>query len=410
MSAEDAGPWRWSGRALDVSRVAAMVAMVGVPLSTALASTAIGVFALSLLVSGCVIRVVRGAFRQPLGKAILVFFVVVMFGTLHGPAPLAERWDSVWSWRKLLYAYLLLGMFGAELWKDRFVKTLATVATLGVVASFMAWFGWIPSKPFPHEVGVIFTNHTTQGMFFALGLLACAQLLMRASGRWRWVLGAAVVLAVLNLLFVSPGRSAYFVAAAIPLALGWQRFGVRRLPLVAAAVGALCVGAYLVAPQVRDRVDLAVHEALHADESEILTSVGFRAVVYRHTIELIAARPITGYGTGSFSHVYSPVVAKRYSDWRGEPTADPHNLYMLIAMETGAFGLLAFAGILVTALACVRRGTMHAWIAAGALLGWMLTCLFNSHFRTFPESHLISILLGAMLASGSDLGRSLFSK
>ena len=150
--------------------------------------------------------------------------------------------------------------------------------------------------------------------------------------------------------------------------------------------------------------------ALHADESEILTSVGFRAVVYRHTIELIAARPITGYGTGSFSHVYSPVVAKRYSDWRGEPTADPHNLYMLIAMETGAFGLLAFAGILVTALACVRRGTMHAWIAAGALLGWMLTCLFNSHFRTFPESHMISLLLGAMLASGSDLGRSLFLK
>jgi O-antigen ligase len=108
--------------------------------------------------------------------------------------------------------------------------------------------------------------------------------------------------------------------------------------------------------------------------------------------------------------VYSPAVAKLYSDWRGEPTADPHNLYMLIAMETGAFGLLAFAGILVTALACVRRNTMHAWIAAGALLGWMLTCLFNSHFRTFPESHMISLLLGAMLASGSDLGRSLFSK
>ena len=45
-----------------------------------------------------------------------------------------------------------------------------------------------------------------------------------------------------------------------------------------------------------------------------------------------------------------------------------------------------------------------------ALLGWMLTCLFNSHFRTFPESHMISLLLGAMLASGSDLKWSLFFK
>lgn len=410
MSAEDAGPWRWSGRALDVSRVAAIVAMVAVPLSTALASTAIGVFGLSLLVSGCLVRVVRDAFRQPVGKAILIFFVVVMLGTLHGPAPLAERWDSVWSWRKLLYAYLLLGLFGAAVWKDRFVKTLAVAATLGVLASFMAWFGWIPSKPTALYVGVLFQNHTTQGMFFVVGMMACAQLAACAVGRWRWILAGAVVLGVLNLLFVSPGRSAYLALAAVAFTLGWQRFGVRRVPLVAAGVVALCLAAYAVSPVVRRGVDLAVHEALHADQSAALTSVGFRAVVYRHTLELIAARPVVGYGTGSFRSVYSPVVASRYNDWRGQPTADPHNQYMFVAMETGAIGLLAFAGILGTALACVRRGTRHAWIAAGALLAWVLSSLFNTHFRTFPEGHMIALLLGAMLASGSDPKKALFWK
>jgi O-antigen ligase len=410
MSADTSAARHWSVRALDVSRIAAIVAMVGVPLSTALASTAIGVFVLALLASGRAVEVARNAFRQPLGKAILVFFLVAMLGTLHGPAPLAERWDSVWSWRKLLYAYLLLGMFGAEVWKDRFVKTLAAAAMLGAVASFMAWFGWIPSKPSALYVGVLFQNHTTQGMFFVLGFMACAQLWIHASGRWRWVLACAMVVLVLNLLFASPGRSAYLALAAVAFTLGWQRFGVRRVPLVAAGVVALCLAAYAVSPVVRRGVDLAVHEALHADQSAELTSVGFRAVVYRHTLELISARPVLGYGTGSFRSVYSPVVAQRYTDWRGQPTSDPHNQYMFIAMETGVVGLLAFGAILATGLACVRRGTTHAWIAAGALLGWVLSSLFNTHFRTFPEGHMIALVLGSMLASGSDLRRSLFCK
>jgi hypothetical protein len=37
-------------------------------------------------------------------------------------------------------------------------------------------------------------------------------------------------------------------------------------------------------------------------------------------------------------------------------------------------------------------------VIRGVLLAWCVTSLFNSHFRTFPEGHLIWLLAGAMLA------------
>lgn len=389
---------RLGAAALTTSRWAVIVAMVAVPASTALTSTALGVFLIALLASGQAARVIRDAWRQPFGKAILLFFAVVLLGTLHGPAPWPDRWDSVWSWRKVLYAFLLLGLFGEAVWKNRFLQVVAVCYGIGVLASFAGWFGWFPPRP-NREIGVLLQNHTTQGMAFAIGLLVCAQKTIQSTGRIRQAWGAGAALLAANILFVSPGRSTWLVVAAMLVVLGLQRFGLRRIPAVLAGVAALCLAAYELSPLVHSRVDLAVHEAIHADESDILTSVGFRAVVYRNTAELIAARPVLGYGTGSFRHVYSPHVAARYGDWRGEPTADPHSQYMLIAMETGLVGLGAFLIMLVTALRTVRRGTMHAWIGAAALAGWAVSSVFNSHFRTFPESHLIVLLLGTMLAA-----------
>lgn len=396
-------PTRWSARALDVARVAAIVAAAAIPVSTALVSTACGVLLIATLLSGQAHRVLAQAFRQPLGLAILVFFAVVALGMLHGPAPWQSRLESFWSWRKLLYAFLLLGLFGAEIWKRRFVWTLALWASAGVVASFIAFAGWVPSKP-NHEIGVLFQNHTTQGLFFAVGIVCCTQLATVTRGAWRAFMAAVAALLVLNILFVSPGRSAYLVVAAIPIVVGIQRFGWRRVPAVLAVVAVLCIVAYQFSSLLRDRVDLAWKETMTANESEILTSVGFRAVVYRNTLELIAANPIVGYGTGSFREVYTPHVQKRYTDWRGEGTADPHNQYMLVAMETGAIGLAAFLGVMVTALREVRTRTVWAWVAATVLAGWMLTSLFNSHFRTFPEGHMVALVLGAMLARSTGRG------
>ncbi|MFO1322004.1 MAG: O-antigen ligase family protein [Burkholderiales bacterium] len=395
--AEAAPPSRWSLRSLDVARGAAIVALLAVPVSTALVSTACGVLLLSLLASGRLVVVVRDAFRQPLGRAIVIFFAVVALGMLYGDVPWRERIDSLWSWRKLVYGFLLLGLFGAIAWKRRAAWAMAAFCAAGVIASFLAKWGALPSRP-NHEPGVLFQNHTTQGMVFAVGIVCCVFLLSSSAPRVRLALGGVALILAANILFVSPGRSAYLVLAVIPVMAGIWRFGMARAPAVLAGVIVLCAGAYVISPLVRDRVDLALHEVTTHREAAQLTSVGFRAVVYANTLELVRARPITGYGTGSFRQTYTEHVRARYHDWRGEGTTDPHNQFLLVAMETGLIGLAAFLGVIVAGFRQARGGDVYAWIGATVLAGWVLSSLFNSHFRTFGEGHMLALMLGTMLA------------
>ncbi len=391
---------RWSARALDASRVSAIVAVAAVPWSTALVSVACGVLVIALVASGCAHRVLRDALSQPLGVALVAFFAVLAVGMLYSEVPWPERASSLWSWRKPAYALILLGLFAAPVWKGRFVGTLIAVAAASVVASFAAWALGIAPK-IPTEPGVLLQNHSMQGMFFALAMLCCVvAAFMAHTPRLRWGLLALAGLMALNVVFISPGRSGYLALAAMLAVVGVRLLGWRRLPVVVVGLVAASAFAYLASPTVRERIALGIAEVETHRETETLTSMGFRMNAWENTLALIRERPVFGYGTGSFGAVYSERVRQRYDDWRGDPGTDPHNQYLMILTENGLVGLAAFLAVIVLAFrASIRSPDGYRWIALGALLAWSLTSLFNSHFRTFPEGHLIALLLGVTLAA-----------
>ncbi|MEO8038676.1 MAG: O-antigen ligase family protein [Betaproteobacteria bacterium] len=379
--------------------MSAIAAAAAVPWSTALVSLACGVLLITLLASGRAHRVIRDALAQPLGVAIAVFFGVLLVGMLYSQAGWPERAASLWSWRKPAYALILLGLFGANAWKRRFVGTLVAVAAVSVVLSYSAWIvGYAPK--IPSEPGVLLQNHSTQGIFFGLAMMCCLLAGLDArSRRARWGLFALAALMMLNVVFVSPGRSGYLALAPMLVAVGVRLLGWRRLPLVVAGIALFAGLAYVASPMVRERIALGFVEIETVQQAEIITSMGFRLNAWQNTFELIRERPVFGHGTGSFGAVYSARVKQRYADWRGLPGTDPHNQYLMVLAENGAIGLVAFLAVLLCALReSIRAPDGYRWIAFGALFAWSLTSLFNSHFRTFPEGHLIALVLGAMLA------------
>jgi O-antigen ligase len=396
---------RWSAQALDTSRVAAIVAAVAVPWSTALVSAACGVLVIALLASGRPHEVLADALAQPLGIALVLFFGVLTAGTLYSEAAWPERTASLWSWRKPAYTLILLGLFAAPAWKRRFVVTVIAVAGASVVASYGAFALGIAPKV-PTEPGVLLQNHSTQSMFFALATLCCViTALMSSSPRVRWGLAGLAGLLVLNVVFVSPGRSGYLALAPMLAVAGIRLLGWRRLPVVLGGLAVAAVLAYAASPTVRERIALGFAEVESHGETEKLTSIGFRMNAWENTVALIRERPVFGYGTGSFGKVYSERVRPRYDDWRNAPGTDPHNQYLMILAENGLVGLAAFLAVIAVAFrAGLRLPDGHRWIALGALVAWSLTSIFNSHFRTFPEGHLIALVLGALLAGAPRRG------
>ena len=351
--------------------------------------------------SGRGIETVRASLRERFGIALAVFLAVTIAGMFYGSGSWETRWHDVWGWRKLAYGFLLLWFFAHGNWQRRFVATFLTVSVVGVIVSFLAAVGLAPSRSGQLDgtiQGVVFQNHAVQGMVLSLAILCAAHLAKGASTRLRWALGLATLAFAANIVYVLPGRSGYVALVIAAITSAAMVFGLRRIHIWLSVFVVAGAVAFTTSPQLRARVMQGVNEVASADKSTGITSLGTRVLFYRTTLELIREKPILGYGSGSFGREYTAVVSQRYTDWRATPTTDPHNQYLFITMQLGIVGLLAFLAVIVTGFRAARASP-YGWIAGGALAIWCVTSMFSSHFRTFPEGHLIGLFLGALLAA-----------
>lgn len=380
---------------LRVVRILLVTELVALLVSTSLA---VGVeFLLYLLFLGS--GQLRGrlglAVRQPMVLMGLVWGGVLLLATLYSLAVPAETFGNLSSWRKLLLLPMAAAVFDDESWKLRLVWALVLTASLGVALSYFSWFSGVAIYKF--EVGIAMINHATQGMMFAVSLFAIALLLRsgRVPGRARWLLPVAGLAIFANLIFITPGRSGYLVLVVLAtLAAFFMVAGKWRYLLGGGVLLALAL-LFFFSPVASQRIRQAVTEMQSYEQSAELTSMGIRMVMWRNTLELVGDRPWFGAGTGAFSEAYRRQVAGQ-EGWQGQPVDDCHNQYLRIVAEQGLAGLVVF---LLFLGACFRQevGMPFRLLGLGVLLAWCATSLFSAHFSTFVEGRFIYLWLGAFL-------------
>lgn len=396
---------RWGRGALDVARIAAIFTAVSVPASTGAASVGAALFVLALLVSGRLHHVMLAAYRSMGGKGILAFLAWITVTAFYNDAGAAAGLNDLWAWRKLIYLYLALPLFVDPRWKRRGILALVAVCTLGVVISYgMHALQTMGRGGF---VGVIFTNHSIQGIAFVVAAACALWLAREAHGRMRWLYVAIGVALVVNVLFLGTGRTAYLAVVGVTLCAAILAGGWRATVYAAAALAVLLVAAYALSPTFSKRIAMVVTEAQEAKELTRETSIGVRVVFGRNALALIAERPVLGYGLGSYTRVYADYVDARFTGMMATHSGDPHNQYLYIVFEHGLIGLAVFLAM-IAALYRSFPPTPYGVLAACALTAWVIGSLFNSHFRTFPEGHFFAFML-AILGSAAprpDTGRS----
>jgi O-antigen ligase len=388
---------RW----IELARWSTIVAACTVMISPPVANAAMAMMLIGLLASGQALPRLRLACSQPLGMAALGLIAVIAVAMVWADVPWRERWGAFWTWRKLWMIPIALALFGPTLWKRRLAATYVGVCGLAVLASFgiVAVTGRLPTGV-EDLAGSLLRNHSAQSMAFAVAAFLSLWLAADPglARRWRWAVAALAALFVLNMAFVTPGRSGFLALAVMLAVLVALNLRSWRNALAAAVLAVLLVGAMALSPLARDRIALAVNEWQSAGTLAVPTSMGIRAVLYENTLQVVRDRPWFGTGTGGFGAAYAAHVKDKYTDWRVLPTVDPHNQYLFFLAEQGAFGLIAFLVFIFAALVDRGDGTRARIVAVGLLLAWCATSLLSSHFKTFSEGHLLTLFLGAMLA------------
>jgi O-antigen ligase len=388
-------------KSLQTCRYLAIIAAIAAPMSTAVTSVACVGLLLTWLMSGQVWQGLKLSAAQPAGKMLLLFFAWLIIGSLYAETSWDEKITTLTSWKKLVYTFVLLGIFYQTSWKERFVRYYLAVMSLAAVIAVPLCLLEIQVRA-EGEAGIFMTNHSSQSMAFVAAALCCIFLLKEALSiqKKRLLLGM-LALFLLNVFFISPSRSGYLAFPVAAVFAFINLYGYKKIPHILGVTALALSLVLLTSSTLRQRIKLGVQEITHYQTSDNSTSMGVRVVFYQNTWELIQNKPLLGYGTSSFKSVYSAHVAPKYKDWRGEPATDPHNQYLFVWMENGLVGLVLFLAYIFTA---VRQGAAQqpfGAIAASVLVAIAASSLFNSNFKTFPEGNLLAFFVGCLLAQQS---------
>jgi O-antigen ligase len=384
-------------------RIAWIVAAIGSFTSPPVANVAVGLAVLATLASGPLRARVTAVAAQPLGRAALILFAVMALAMTWAAVPWPARFAAWWNWRTMLLIVLAAAAFGDRRWKERFCLALIAAITAGALASFVLRAAGRTLDPgFP---GTVFLNHVTQSMALAVGILLAAALAVQPdqSPRLRVVLTVAALICLANLVLITAGRSGQVALAVAAVSAALLMLSGRRRWQAVLGLLVLSAGLAAASPALQQRFYKIAQEAPVLDcASREESSTALRLLLWRTTGALIRAHPWFGYGVGGFTPAYEGEVGSQLrgqplTGWCARPAHDPHNQFLRVTVEAGVLGLLALVGLIVGA---ARQPACEPYrsCALALLAAWCTTSLFNSHFQTFNEGHLIALLLGALLA------------
>lgn len=359
---------------------------------------------------------VRAAWQSaPRGlKLSVACFGLALLGTIVSALLAPRRVEALASSRGALILALVAPL-AALLFDARGVRRMlgcfVTVAAINSFVSLLQRAGdW---RPFDIEriagrteaVGLL-GNEGFLALVAALGAIAAAALWLDArGGGTRTLLASAAVLnAVAVFANASLTSMLTFGAGAIVLAI--PRVSRRRLAIGAVAALAFAAIAFAALPQLRARAG-QTRALIAAGQLDALTS--YRVGAWAAAGEMIASRPLAGFGPGSYGSEFVPHRIEAEKRW-GRRFANPYLLggsyeeahcdYLQAAAETGLVAtmlLLLSAGFAAWALLRAVRDSGRAQRAEVWMIAALAVALAIAALTWYPMQRPVTTLLALVL-------------
>lgn len=327
----------------------------------------------------------RGKSMRPVPGLLLALLSVWGVGQLLTGATV-YRYATLQSWLRFTAlgatAWVSFQVFGSERLRVEFLRIFAWFGAAIAVISVVAYFTspgrilWLFEAPYP-DVWGSFLSRNNFAQFLELAMpVALWFALGERSGKGLYLCLAAVMLAA-GLASASRAGSLILVLEAMAvLGMRWRSRPARRM-----ALGLVLATALFVA---LPGIGTLIGRLLSPDPYQM------RREIAQATIHMIASRPWTGFGLGTF-----PVVYPEYARFDvGQAVEHAHNDWLEWAAEGGIGFLAVWAGL---ALWPARLAVRTGW--GIGVLGCFLHGLVDYPFARFGVAAWVFILLGMLIAT-----------
>jgi len=404
---------KWAGTGLGFS----------IPVSTALDSI-LGVSVATFWVFGAGYRKKWELLRaNPVAMLSLGMFGLLVLGGFYSDASWGEVFKVLGKYSDLLLLALLIPLFQDVQMRRNglavFFFTMVVVLLFSYLISFGMLSGGGPFKGY-ENYGIVFRSHITHNLLVGFSAFAFATLARLAGSPHRRMLWIALaIMAAYNVLFMVKGRTGYLVLGVLFVYffvewLGWKGF-------VIAALGGsvIVVCAFFLSDIFHASLSDTAADFHKWRSGEIVTSeqiiiskqslteertLGLRLAWYEESLGIIREFPVFGVGTGGFA----PAFSEKVKNSRVPATSNPHNEYLLIAVQLGLFGLAVLLYLFYTQwhLAADLPGLFERNLARGLVLTVMTTCLFNSSLLDHGEGIFYAWMSGLLFAGLNSRGQN----
>ena len=330
----------------------------------------------------------------------LVLLGLYALGAAYSNAPSAQISNFLGKYAKLLILPILVVSLDSEKWRRRAIGAFLIATLLAMAVSYARLFGLLSLFPDHNQPYAAFQNRISFGTYLAFATYLCTwQSIHDRSHRWIWATTALIF--GICVLMVNNGRTGYVIVFALVILLFFQKYKFKGLALGLLTVAVIGSAVMMASPIGRERVVRSIqhYETYEAGKGATKTSTGLRLEFYKYSFKAILKHPFFGSGTGSFPNQYAKEIAGSH-DIR---TSNPHNEYLLTAVQLGLLGL----GVLIF-------WGQSIWDAAqslpspnkAALEGLLVTigvgCLFNSQLLDAGEGRFFVVIAGLLLSGVAD--------
>ncbi len=322
----------------------------------------------------------------------LLLYACFFIGLSYGDATTGEAFSTIRKYRELLFIPLLSCFFTEERFRTLAWQAFIAASVLTLVGSYLMDLGLLDMN---RHKSFSLKSRITHSIFIAFFTFYCAHNVFLGK-KYRIYYLIALLLGTYNLFFVVEGRTGQLVFMMLAFLFAGQRFDKKGL---LAAI--LCISVLTALYFNFSDKSARLHEGIantmayinHVPEKR-RSSMGVRYKFWENSLKLIAEKPLLGHGTGSFAEEYGELAGPK------KPVQNPHNEFLLMAVQFGLLGMVAYLGFLFSQYWGSRALPEHdKWLAQGLLVTLITTSLFNSPFLDHTEGHWFAVMMALCLAS-----------
>lgn len=333
--------------------------------------------------------------RHPIIVITALYFFLYVIGLTYSDGTGFERLKDFTKHLWILGSILIMPIFIEKKWRAYATHAFLCSMIFTMVLSYGKFFGLFVWRP---ELGTsaLFNNYIVQNTLMAF---ACVLILDRAleSPRKFWYLLLIAFFMVINIFFMSEGRSGYITFALLFCYLLFQRYRLKGLfpaLLLLIILGGL---AYTFSSTLRQRVNLVFSETENQHYLDYNSSLGQRYAELSNAWYLVKKSPWIGYGTGGARAAYATLPPSRLEKMFVKSQLDLD--YFNILMKFGFIGLAVVLSFFALLWYYGKELEGHdRYMARALVLFFLLGCIGNDVMNTIVPSHFLSLFIAISFA------------